>query len=106
VLVLTVLASGLMVLPLADFAAVGGRDWGLLAALGIFQLALGTVLIFAAVARIPAAQAGLLGILNAGFAPVWVFLGLGEVPPPATLAGGAIIIGAAALHLAHDLRRG
>lgn len=106
VLVLTVLASGLMVLPLADFAAVGGRDWALLAALGIFQLALGTVLIFAAVARIPAAQAGLLGILNAGFAPVWVFLGLGEVPPPATLAGGAIIIGAAALHLAHDLRRG
>jgi len=106
VLVLTVLASGLMALPLADFGGLGAREWALLGGLGIFQLGLGTVLIFAAVARIPAAQAGLLGILNAGFAPVWVFLGLGEVPPPASLAGGTIIIAAALAHLAHDLRRG
>jgi drug/metabolite transporter (DMT)-like permease len=106
VLVLTVLASGLMALPLADFAGLGAREWALLGGLGIFQLAVGTMLIYAAVARIPAAQAGLLGILNAGFAPVWVFVGLGEVPPPATLAGGAIIIAAALAHLAHELRRG
>jgi drug/metabolite transporter (DMT)-like permease len=41
----------------------------------------------------------LLGILNAGFAPMWVFLFLHEVPPPATLLGGAIILTAAIAHL-------
>jgi drug/metabolite transporter (DMT)-like permease len=104
VLVLTVLASGIVALPLSDFGALGGMDWAILAALGMFQLGVGSLLIFAAVARIPAAQAGLLGILNAGFAPVWVFLAFGEIPPPATIVGGGIIISAALLHLAHDLR--
>lgn len=106
VLVLTVLASGIVALPISDFGALGGADWAILAALGMFQLGVGSLLIFAAVARIPAAQAGLLGILNAGFAPVWVFLAFGEVPPPATIAGGGIIICAALLHLLMDLRRG
>jgi drug/metabolite transporter (DMT)-like permease len=94
VIAVTTLASGLL-----------AADWGLLAIFGAVQLALGNLLIFAAVARIPAAQSGLLGILNAGFAPLWVFAFLGEVPPPATLVGGAIILGAAVLHLCWTLFR-
>jgi len=100
----TVLASGFLSLPLADFSPMTARDWGVLGALGVFQLAIGNLLIFNAVARIPAAQGGLLGILIAGFAPLWVFLVLGEVPPPATLYGGAIILGAAVLHLIWTIR--
>jgi len=100
----TVLASGFLALPLADFSPMTARDWGVLGALGVFQLAIGNLLIFNAVARIPAAQGGLLGILIAGFAPLWVFLVLGEVPPPATLYGGAIILGAAVLHLIWTIR--
>lgn len=100
----TALASGLIALPLADFTVMSLQDWGVLSALGIFQLAIGNLLIFSAVARIPAAQGGLLGILIAGFAPLWVFLALGEVPPPATLYGGGIILGAAILHLVWTVR--
>ncbi len=99
VIAVTTLASGLLALPFASFGGLQATDWGLLAIFGAVQLAVGNLLIFAAVARIPAAQGGLLGILNAGFAPLWVFAFLGEVPPPATLVGGAIILGAAVLHL-------
>lgn len=100
----TACASGLFALPLADFSTMAPQDWGVLSALGIFQLAIGNLLIFSAVARIPAAQGGLLGILIAGFAPLWVFLVLGEVPPRATLMGGAIILSAAVLHLIWTIR--
>lgn len=96
----TTLFSFIFALPMADFTAMPARDIGVLAIFGIFQLGLGNILIFRAVSRIPAAQSGLLGILSAAFAPIWVFVLLGEVPPPATLAGGAIILTAAATHLA------
>ncbi len=103
---LTVLASALLALPFADFSQVGAPELGLLALFGFFQLAIGNLLIFSAASRIPAAQSGLLGILNAGFAPLWVFLFLGEVPPVSTLVGGAIILGAAVAHLVWTLTRG
>jgi len=96
----TVLASGLLALPFADFGGMTPGDAGILAVFGIVQLALGNLLIFSAASRIPAAQSGLLGILNAAFAPLWVFVFLGEVPPTSTLIGGAIILTAAVLHLA------
>jgi drug/metabolite transporter (DMT)-like permease len=102
---LTTLASGLIALPFADFPTVGAGDALLLAVFGAFQLAIGNLLIFSAASRIPAAQSGLLGILNAAFAPLWVFLFLGEVPPSATLAGGAIILTAAVAHLVWSLTR-
>lgn len=102
---MTVLGSGLLALPMADFSGVTGQDWTVLSALGLVQLGLGNILIFTAVSRVPAAQSGLLGILGAAFAPLWVLAFLGEVPPPATIAGGAIILGAAGLHLVWTLTR-
>jgi drug/metabolite transporter (DMT)-like permease len=99
VIAVTVLMSGLLALPFADFGTISSADWVILALFGAIQLAGGNLLIFAAVRRIPAAQGGLLGILNAAFAPAWVFLALGEVPSQATLVGGAIILSAAIAHL-------
>jgi drug/metabolite transporter (DMT)-like permease len=98
-LCLTVLLSGLIGLPFASVSGLEATDWAVLAALGVIQLAGGNLMIFNAVRRIPAAQSGLLGILNAAFAPIWVLLFLGEVPPFATLVGGAIVLAAAASHL-------
>jgi drug/metabolite transporter (DMT)-like permease len=105
VITLGVLASGLIALPFASFGTLSAAQWSTLALFGVFQLALGNVLVFAAMAKIAPAQAGLLGILNAAFAPLWVFLALGEVPPRSTLIGGGIILGAAVLHLAWTLSR-
>jgi drug/metabolite transporter (DMT)-like permease len=105
VLCVTMLLAGLVALPMGDFAGFTPRQWGLLALMGMGQLAIGNLLIFAAAARIPPAQSGLLGILNAAFAPAWVFVGFGEVPPAATLLGGGIILAAAVAHLVWTLRR-
>jgi drug/metabolite transporter (DMT)-like permease len=102
----TVLLSGVLALPFASFAGLTGQDFLVLLVLGVFQLSLGVLLIFKAVSMIPAAQGGLLGILNAALAPVWVFVFLGEVPPPATLAGGAVILSAALVHLAWTVHEG
>lgn len=95
---LTILTSGLVTWPFADFSTVHGKDWLLFALFGMVQLTIGNVLIYMAMARIPAAQSGLLGILNAGFAPLWVLAFLGEVPSTSALIGGAIILGSALAH--------
>ena len=101
----TVLASGVIALPLAHFGGLQAADWRALVALGFLQLGLGNVLIFTAVSKVTAAQAGLLGIMGAVFAPIWVLLALGEVPPTRTLLGGAVILTAAVLHFAWTLTR-
>jgi drug/metabolite transporter (DMT)-like permease len=101
---MTVFASGLLGLPLADFSGLIARDWLALTVFGVVQLAIGNYVIFLAAARISAAQSGMLGIINAVFAPAWVLLVLGEVPPTATLIGGAVILTAASLHLIWVLR--
>ena len=105
VLCVTMLLAGLAALPMADFSGFAPEQWGLLAAMGMGQLAIGNLLIFAAAARIPPTQSGLLGILNAAFAPAWVFAAFGEVPPPATILGGGIILAAALAHLVWTLRQ-
>ena len=103
VVTLTCLMSGLLTVPFANFGAVSLPDGLMLAAFGSIQLAIGNLLIFAAASRIPPAQSGLLGVFNAGFAPLWVFLALGEVPPQATLIGGALVMAAAIGHLIYTL---
>lgn len=101
----TVFVSGVMAWPFAGFQGLGTRDWSVLAALGFFQLGLGNILIFAAVSRVTAAEAGLLGIMGAVFAPTWVLAFLGEVPPERTLIGGAVILAAGIGHFLWSLTR-
>lgn len=100
VIAVTTLFSGLLALPFAQSLEVGPRDLWLLALFGVCQLALGNILIFSAASRIPAAQAGLLGVMNAAFAPLWVWAFLREVPPVPTLIGGGIVIAASLAHFA------
>jgi hypothetical protein len=66
---------------------------------------LGNLSIFTAVSKVTAAQAGLLGIMGAVFAPTWVFLIQGLVPPDATLMGGSVILLAGVGHFIWTLTR-
>jgi drug/metabolite transporter (DMT)-like permease len=68
--------------------------WGALAALGVFQIGLSSVLLTYGVKHISALQSLLTSMLEPIFNPVWVFLVIGEVPGPRALAGGAIIVAA------------
>jgi drug/metabolite transporter (DMT)-like permease len=82
----------LVFLPFADPAAIEGDDVVWLAALGIGQIGLGFVLLTAGARLIPAAQVGLLTLLEVVLGPVWVWLALDERPTTLTLMGGAIVI--------------
>lgn len=81
-------------LPLASPADVGGEDALWLAVLGGTQIGLGLVLLTIGARLIPAAQVGLITLLEVVLGPLWVWLALSERPNTATLVGGGIIIAA------------
>jgi drug/metabolite transporter (DMT)-like permease len=78
--------------PLASPAEIGAGDLGWLAALGIGQIGLGFALLTVGARLIPAAQVGLITLLEVVLGPLWVWLALDERPSTLTLAGGAIVI--------------
>ena len=59
--------------------------------LGVFQAGIGFTLVVLGTRYIPAAQVGLLAMVEPVLAPIWVWMGVGEVPGLATIVGGAII---------------
>ena len=81
-------------LLLAPGLAATPRDVGLLALMGCVQLGLGCLLMTLAVPHLRAAEMGLLALIEPILAPLWVWLGVGEVPAGAALAGGALIVAA------------
>jgi len=62
--------------------------------LGVFQAGVGFTLVVLGTRYIPAAQVGLLAMVEPVLAPIWVWMGVGEVPGLATIVGGAIIFSA------------
>jgi drug/metabolite transporter (DMT)-like permease len=81
------------------------RTFGVLAFLGCFQVGLAYICIARGMSHVPAVEASLLLLVEPTFNPVWSFLLLRERPGPWTLAGGAVILGATALHAPVAARR-
>jgi len=81
-------------LPLASPGEISGDDVFWLAALGIGQIGLGFALLTVGARLIPAAQVGLITLLEVVLGPAWVWLALDERPSTLTLVGGAIVIAA------------
>jgi drug/metabolite transporter (DMT)-like permease len=91
----TCLSQVILVAAFAPFAApgeIGGGDLAWLAALGIGQIGLGFVLLTIGARLIPAAQVGLITLLEGVLGPLWVWLALDERPSTLTLVGGAVVI--------------
>jgi drug/metabolite transporter (DMT)-like permease len=96
----TCLSQALLVVAFVPFATPGeinGDDVGWLAALGIGQIGLGFALLTVGARLIPAAQVGLITLLEVVLGPVWVWLVLDERPGTLTLVGGTIVIAAIVL---------
>ena len=79
-------------IPFASPGEIGGDDLVWLAALGIGQIGLGFALLTVGARLIPAAQVGLITLLEVVLGPFWVWLALDERPTTLTLVGGAIVI--------------
>jgi drug/metabolite transporter (DMT)-like permease len=84
-------------LPIASPGEISGDDVGWLAALGIGQIGLGFALLTVGARLIPAAQVGLITLLEVVLGPLWVWLALDERPDTLTLVGGTIVIAAIVL---------
>jgi drug/metabolite transporter (DMT)-like permease len=91
----TCLSQAMLVAAFAPFASpaeIGGDDAAWLAALGIGQIGLGFALLTVGARLIPAAQVGLITLLEVVLGPLWVWLAIDEQPSTLTLVGGAIVI--------------
>tara|TARA_B100001123_G_scaffold405608_1_gene496128 strand:- start:3914 stop:4783 length:870 start_codon:yes stop_codon:yes gene_type:complete len=84
-------AAALSAIFVRDFS-LPTLDLGISLYLGVFQVGAGFGLMVLGARYIPAAQVGLLALVEPILAPVWVWLGVGEVPAIATILGGSIIL--------------
>jgi len=97
--------SAAIALPFAEPGNATSTQLLWLLALGPGQLAAGLLLYMASLKRIPAGRAALLGLLELVLGPIWVWAFDGERPSDLTLLGGAVVIGAAAANVWLDSRR-
>lgn len=86
--------SSLLMLPLAWPFHANARDIGLLAFLGLFQLAIPCVLSVLCARVLKAPEVALLALLEIIFGITLAWVGAGEAPAPSVMVGGALVIGA------------
>jgi drug/metabolite transporter (DMT)-like permease len=95
-----------MTLPLAYPLRASRHDLGLLAILGVVQLAIPSLLVVRLTRELPAPEIALLGLLEVLFGITWTWIGAGEQPASSTLAGGALVLAALVGNEALALRQG
>jgi drug/metabolite transporter (DMT)-like permease len=90
--------ASMVVLPFADPLGVTAPDLGIIAFQGLIQMPAALVLFFTGTRYTPAAEIALMSLLETILGPIWAWLGVGEVPPAASLAGGSIVVAAIAIN--------
>ena len=90
------LLSAAVMLPLAWPLQASNHDVGLLALLGVVQLAIPCLLVVRLSRELPAPEIALLALLEVIFGVLLAWLGASEVPATSTLAGGILVLGALA----------
>jgi drug/metabolite transporter (DMT)-like permease len=96
--------SALAVLPFSLPLQASAHDMGLLALLGVFQLAVPCLIVVYITKVLPGPEIALLGLLEVILGVVWAWIGAGEQPSMATLTGGALVLGALVANQALALR--
>jgi drug/metabolite transporter (DMT)-like permease len=97
--------SALLTLPFSLPFAASAHDLGLLALLGVVQLAIPCLMAVAAGRHLSAPEASLLALLEVVFGVSWAWLGAGEAPAMHVLGGGALVLLALAANEAVALRQ-
>jgi drug/metabolite transporter (DMT)-like permease len=92
-------------MPLSLPFAASAHDLGLLALLGVVQLAIPCLLVVTIARVLPAPEVALLALLEVIFGVLWAWLGAGEAPSTAVLGGGALVLGALVVNEALGLKR-
>jgi len=89
------LLTAAVLLPLAyDKLGLSAAAFALVAAMGIFQLALPYVMFMKGLRTVPATEAALITLLEPVLHPVWVWIGVREAPNAWTVIGAVLITAA------------
>jgi drug/metabolite transporter (DMT)-like permease len=97
--------SAIATLPFSLPFAASAHDLGLLALLGVVQLAIPCLMSVAAARHLSAPEASLLALLEVIFGVAWAWLGAGETPAVHVLGGGAMVLVALVANEAAALRQ-
>jgi len=89
---------------MSDTLVISRHDLALCLFLGVVQYTGGFVLITIGARYLPAAEVALLSLAEIVLAPIWVWIGVGEVPTLLTLAGGGIVLTAVSAQALAGLR--
>ena len=92
---------------MADTAAKGNMQERapVIVVMGAVQLSLGMILFTRGSRVVAAAQLSLLALVEPMLAPLWAWLIVAEVPAPATVFGGLVILSAVAVQVLLSHRR-
>ena len=85
--------------------ALTSHDLLLCGLLGFVQVGLGLILFTAGSRYLPAAEITLLSLTEVVLGPIWVWLGVNEIPSHPTLLGGAIVLIAIVAQAIHGSRK-
>lgn len=95
--------AALFVLPMAEPLQVGRADMGYLLLMGLVVVPVSMVLFLNGARYAPVAEVALLSLFETVLGPLWVWLGIGEVPDESTLIGGAVVIAAITVNAAFGI---
>lgn len=84
---------------------ISHHDLAIACLLGVVQLALQYILVTFASRRVQAAEIAFVSRIQVILAPLWVWLGVGEVPSQLTLIGGLVVLAAVVGNAASGWRR-
>jgi drug/metabolite transporter (DMT)-like permease len=102
---LSAFAVAVFVAPVASPSAGFGENWIYLVLFGTAQFGLGLLLLTLGTRLISATRSALIGSLETPLAPLWVWLGFGEVPSLMTGVGGAVVMAAVVIDMLLAVRR-
>ncbi|MFT5116014.1 MAG: drug/metabolite transporter (DMT)-like permease [Parasphingorhabdus sp.] len=94
-----------VMLPISDPLSITMMDLLYLVLMGLVLLPVGMACMFYGPRYVPAAEIGLLMLLESVLGPLWVWLVLAETPTTRTFIGGGIILCALIMNLMLSLRR-
>jgi DME family drug/metabolite transporter len=103
--VFATLLSGGMLLVTGQSFGMSSWDLGMCTILGVVQIGFGLMAFTVGSHYLPAAELAPLSIIEVILGPIWVWLGVGEVPSRLTLVGGAIVLTAVVWRALYGLRK-
>ena len=98
------LVAGFAALPLALPFEAGGHDIAMMAAFGVVQLAVPLTLYFYAARYLSAPTLIFVVLIDAVFAPIWVWLGFDEIPTRLAFIGAGLILVSVAFNAGLGMR--